>query len=260
MCINYSDIKSVLDGEGDGKYYVYRLVDPRTYHTFYVGKGCGNRVFQHVKDVKSLIASEEKKKDGEDRVSLKSQQIADILKAGKKVIPIIHRRGLTEDEAFEVEAALIDAYPGLTNIQKGHGFERGVANIDDIYKLTNAMVYTEPEEDYIIIKTSDETIQVNGNLYEATRRCWRAKLENAQKYHYVFSVIKGLVREVYKVHKWVQYEPDRIAFEGEPATDHMASFKGKRIPAEYRKKHSANPFLYKKKKKVTIKKRAPKVY
>ena len=27
--------------------YVYRLVDPRTGLTFYVGKGSGNRVFDH---------------------------------------------------------------------------------------------------------------------------------------------------------------------------------------------------------------------
>ena len=28
--------------------YVYRLIDPRNGQTFYVGKGKGNRVFQHM--------------------------------------------------------------------------------------------------------------------------------------------------------------------------------------------------------------------
>lgn len=38
-----------LNSNGINKYYVYRLVDPRTFHTFYVGKGCDNRVFMHAK-------------------------------------------------------------------------------------------------------------------------------------------------------------------------------------------------------------------
>ena len=33
------------------KYYVYRLVDPKNGQTFYVGKGCRNRVFAHANAV-----------------------------------------------------------------------------------------------------------------------------------------------------------------------------------------------------------------
>lgn len=32
------------------KFYVYLLSDPRTGDIFYVGKGKGNRIFQHFKD------------------------------------------------------------------------------------------------------------------------------------------------------------------------------------------------------------------
>lgn len=247
MEVKYPNIQEALNEYGDPrKYYVYRLVDPRTLQTFYVGKGCGDRVFQHViNNVKSLISQN----GDEDEFSLKSQTIADILGSGKKVISIIHRRGLTEDEAFEVEAALIDAYPGLTNKQKGHDYDRGAITVEDLYELAGTKVYSEPVEDYIIIKTSLNAINNNGSLYDATRICWRASLGKAQNYKYVFAVINGVVQEVYKVNSWYPYpynNSNRIAFDGKPATNHMAAFKKQLIPEKYRTKGVANPFLYKK--------------
>lgn len=225
------------------KYYVYRLVDPRTLQTFYVGKGCGNRVLQHIRDAKKLI------NDDEDATSLKIQQISEILSSGKQVISIIHRRGLTEKESFEVEAALIDCFPGLTNIQNGHDSERGVITLEDLYELSNTVEYSEPEEDYIIIKTTANAIAINGGLYEATRKAWRGSLKNAEDYKFVLAVINGIVREVYEVEKWYQYNQDRIAFEGIVSNQQsMITLKGKLIPGVYRQKGNANPFLYKKKK------------
>ena len=38
--------KDVIEQIG---YYVYRLIDPRNGQTFYVGKGKGNRIFNHLK-------------------------------------------------------------------------------------------------------------------------------------------------------------------------------------------------------------------
>ena len=124
--------QGVLDPKRN--YYVYRLIDPRTYQTFYVGKGKGDRVFQHVKDAKSLISKDE------DELSLKISLILDIIASGKQVIIVIHRRGLTNKEALEVEAALIDCYPGLTNVQRGHGYDRGAITIEDLKNLLSTPV------------------------------------------------------------------------------------------------------------------------
>lgn len=235
--------QALLNSKGDEmKYYVYRLVDPRTFHTFYVGKGCGNRVFQHAQEAKKLISKDE------DSISLKFQTISEIKAAGKEVICFIHRWGLSKDTALEVEAALIDCYPGLTNIQKGHNFERGLISVEDFEKMSNVLEYNEPEEDYVIIKTSIKAIEANGGLYEATRRSWNAKLDKAKKYKYVLSVINSIVKEVYYVDEWYSLG-ERIAFNGRIAEGPMTALKEQLIPAKYRKKGLANPFLYKENKK-----------
>ena len=230
-----------LNTNEERKYYVYRLIDPRTLHTFYVGKGCGDRVFDHANAAKNLVSEEE------DAHSLKLKLISEILASGKEVRCIIQRWGLTENEALEVEAALIDCYPGLTNKQSGHDHERGMISVEDFEEICSMKEYQEPSEDYTIIKISQRNVDSSDSLYEATRRAWKNSLENAKKYKYVLSVISGIVKEVYVADRWYQ-EDDRIAFIGHEAegNDPMSSLKGKLIPAKYREKGMASPFLYKK--------------
>lgn len=230
-----------LGSLGNKKYYVYRLIDPRNYITFYVGKGCGNRVFQHIKDASKLLSKDE------DEISLKTAVINEIHAQGKEVLCVIHRWGLTEDTAYEVEAAVIDCYPGLTNIIRGHSSDRGVVSVECFEKIMTAPVYEEPSKDYIIIKTYPNMVNSLG-LYEATRQAWRADINKACKYKYVLSVVYGIVKEVYEVSSWYTVKgTNRIAFEGEPTKDpDMVSLKGKMIPAYYRRRGNANPFLYKK--------------
>ena len=88
------------------KFYVYRLIDPRNGETFYVGKGQGNRMFQHSKG-----ALTSKGIDGVSE-SNKMQKVRQIMAAGLHVIHVIHRPHMEESVATEVESALIDAYPG----------------------------------------------------------------------------------------------------------------------------------------------------
>ncbi len=229
------------------QYYVYRLIDPRNGQTFYVGKGKGNRVFAHAKDELKLSTNEGS--DSEDEVSAKLKQIREIRQAGLEVIYIIHRFGLTEDEAFEVEAALIDAYGNLTNIQDGHDADRGVNNAEVIEHNLSCKEYEEPDFKYIIIKINDRVLgERNGDLYETVRRAWKVNLEKVKDYKYCLAVLNGVVKEVYIMVRWQldsQGREGRCEFFGVEAPDDIrAMFVNKRIPECYRKKGMASPVLY----------------
>ena len=86
------------------KTYVYRLIDPRNGETFYVGKGKNNRVFSHIRGEHNI--------EGDD-LDNKIRRLRDIRVAEFEVAHVIHRHGMDNKTALEVEGALIDAYPGL---------------------------------------------------------------------------------------------------------------------------------------------------
>lgn len=233
-------------------YYVYRLIDPRNGQTFYVGKGKGNRVFQHVKCVPMEYDKDEQEVDDDD--PRKYRIIREIHEAGLKVIHLIQRWGLTEQEAFQVESALIDAYQGLANIQKGHHHENGVCNVDELEARFKKPVYEEPGDfKYIIIKVKQwrldelevefpETVR-----YEATRGNWKISPKSPKSYPYAFSVTNGVVCEVYEIEKWETVPSGRKRFIGNVAPEAIkARFVGKRIPDYYSKKGMASPVLYSK--------------
>ena len=150
------------------QHYVYRLVDPRNGETFYVGRGQDDRVFQHVEGNVRVA--------GNDELNPKFSRINQIHAEGLKVQHIIHLHGMEEDTAKEVEAALIDAYPGLTNRMGGAGSnDRGVRHADQITREHDA-----PEFDLkhkLIMISIDKTYEERG-VYEAVRGVWGMNRES----------------------------------------------------------------------------------
>jgi len=82
--------------------YVYSLDDPNDKKPFYIGRGTGNRVFQHLRE-----AEMKETKAGNFRND-KLDKIREIWNRGQDVDIQIHRYGLEEKEAKEVEATLIE--------------------------------------------------------------------------------------------------------------------------------------------------------
>ncbi len=232
------------------KWYVYRLVDPRNGQTFYVGKGKNDRVFQHAKDQLSANGDE-------DEINLKFQQIKAIRATGLEVAHIIHRHGIeSETVAFQIEGAVMDAFPGLTNQIGGHGSgDYGVRHVFEI--MTE---YAAPEfiarHNIILISISktfdDEAI----SIYDAARCCWIIDPERARQNELVLAHRRGLVVGVFRPARWMkatmanfprltQNEPRRWGFEGMEAEEEVANlYLRKRVPNSYRAKGAANPIRF----------------
>jgi hypothetical protein len=234
------------------KFYVYRLIDPRNGVTFYVGKGKGNRVFAHVAGALDNFNGEDYSTEDDDESSDKIKLIRQIHADGLQVIHVIQRWGMTEDQAFEVEGALIDAYMNdeLSNIQSGHHAERGVNNAAVLQRDLSLSEYVDSPKnpDYIIVKTSQWRIDdCQGSVYQATKGNWKINPEEANKRLYVLGVVDGVVKGVFKITSgWKRCnDSKRCFFDGEEAEDAVKKiFLNHKIPSKYIKKGSSNPILY----------------
>lgn len=225
------------------QYYVYRLIDPRNGETFYVGKGKGNRVFEHARGDTE-----------EDSLSEKTARIRSVKIAGFELAHVIHRHGLDEETAFHVEAALIDAYPGISNIVDGHGnSDLGAMHASEIIRK-----YATPTADFTdkkVLLISVNRSALETSIYEATRHARRLSPGKAEQADFVLATVQGLIVEVFVAEKWL--EATESNFPGLPPTEgrygfvgHVASpdlrsmFLNKRVPDEYRKKCASNPINY----------------
>lgn len=224
------------------RYYVYFLVDPRGDNVFYVGKGVGNRVFDH-------MASAIEDRDGSEKLDT----IRDILNSNQSVKHFILRHGLSEDSAFEVEAALIDfvGINNLSNIQGGHYSEDyGIKTADEIIAMYKAEELDTNEPCMLInINKLYKRDMTELDLYEATRKSWVVG-KSREKVNYVIATYRGLTREVYKIQDWFpvtvedKKKKQRWGFNGKIAdADVRSALRYKSIKSFY-KKGAANPIKY----------------
>ena len=226
------------------KTYVYRLIDPRNGETFYVGKGRGNRVFSHIHDEQNL--------EGDD-LDNKVKRIREIRLAGFEVAHVIHRHGMDEKTALEVEAALIDAYPGLTNIAGGAGSnDFGAMHAKEIIRRYAA----EPAVfQHKALMISVNRSAAEASLYEGTRYAWKISRSKAKQAEVILATLQGLIVGAFVADDWLDATSanfpgredmtGRLGFVGRVAPDEIRRlYVDKRVPDEYRKRGAANPIKY----------------
>ena len=194
--------QSVIEGL---KCYVYVLVDPRNNCIFYVGKGSGNRVYQHAED--AVV---------EDRRSLMLSTIREVKELGLDVKYYIIRHNLSEQEAYLVESSIIDllTYPAfnkgniLTNIVSGHHqWNEGIKTDEEINILYDCPKIEPIPGDRLLLVSLNKSYQQSkatgvyrrANDYESVRKYWKLSRDKADKVKYILGIYKGIVRIVIDV-------------------------------------------------------------
>lgn len=239
------------------KYYVYLLVNPETNTPFYVGKGEGNRVFDHLNEAKEG-------KKGTDKLD----QIQAILKNNNEVEHVIVRHGLNEKIAYQIEASLIDVFrfiPSFNdfvsgNIQGGvNSIENGLMSSEEIKRKYNALPLDYIPNDTIIININSSYKRASGKdkLYKATKERWRMNKSRLKKIKYVLSEYRGVIVEVFEVQKWYpikrQYNPGTkkagkiytgYGFDGQIAHDSIRDLYINKSVAHKKKRGASNPIMY----------------
>ena len=222
-------------------HYVYRLIDPRDGQTFYVGRGQGDRVFAH--------ANADLMFDGDDRPTDKLEVINEIRLAGLEPTHVVHRHGMADKTASEVEAALIDIIPGLTNLTTGKGSTRwGPATVGQLEeRYAPPVMDPDPHHRLIFIKTKKKTVMAKGSLYEAVRCCWAVNPDRANRTDYVLAIVEGVCVAAFENCVWKQVaDGGKSGFVGRRVLtgDIVDRYVRKVLPPEYTKEGTQASVMY----------------
>lgn len=191
--------------------YVYALADPRGDGTlkdriFYIGKGNGNRCFDHAK----MMMDGEPLNEGEHKLA----KIREILSAGNDVEVHIVRHGLTDPEAHALETALIPLL-GDTNKVAGHG-DRGFWLTENQIKEIHDRPIERGDIDllrrnvlFVSLNQQDTATLLKGaedEVAHATLGNWNINARDSRRVDCVVGVKNSLIISIFETEKG----PDNI--------------------------------------------------
>lgn len=189
--------------------YVYALADPRETgplkdRLFYIGKGKGNRCFNHAQAEKGL--GEKPLQEGEHKLN----KIRDIHRSGKDVEVLIVSHGMDDDQAHALEAVLIPLL-GVTNKVAGHGdlqfwltesqineaFDRPIERRDiDLFRGNILFVSLNKQDTSELLREEQQE-----NLSRATLGDWNVNFTNSKRVDCVVGVKNSLIVSIFELEK-----------------------------------------------------------
>lgn len=205
--------------------YVYALIDPRPEYqgVFYIGKaggsGAGNERIKHHFD-EAIRAIKSTGNVEHASLSLKIRRFLDIWVSGYEVDWAIIRRNIaSEEEAFALEGAVIDALTKvgghqLTNLQHGHNFkEAGFLGREAVLCLSApvfdaSLVPNSAIGRNVFLFSIKNTLRGEANpndddIFQATHSAWTiAEKWRISNGSLAIGLIEGISVGIYAIEKW----------------------------------------------------------
>lgn len=224
--LDYSEISRRLIsalGNDNNKYYVYALCDDKG-KVFYIGKGTGGRVLSHKEELErekkeiNQIRNKEERDRRRREFSAKKNKINEL---NDKIKQVIIKYGLTEEEAFMAESALINIMrftdADLCNIANGHASQlekeskaSEKTKARDVNEFINECAPESINADEIDKGILDKSIFISFNvlapfctnrnlIWDAVRGEWPMDIRKANKVRYIFAMNNSIIKAVFEV-------------------------------------------------------------
>ncbi len=159
---------------------------------------------------------------------------------------------------------MIDVFPGLTNLTRGHGSaNRGpMHSVEIIARFELPELELHPDNHKLILINVNQSVEdtSRSTLYDQVRFAWRISKPKAEQADFVLAVVRGVIKGAFVAKEWLPVTREnfpsfvfteanraRVGFKGEEASGEIQDWYvdkiGKRI-VEPDMRHIQNPVRY----------------